>query len=74
MVLEVKSSFSHRILAAEHGLNCRSLDSHMQSKLLQCGEDTHTVSQVHDTRPYRGVTRLDSTRGKKQVWHHHVRI
>jgi len=38
----------------------------MQSKLLQCGEDTRTLSQVHDTRPYRGVTRLDSPRGKKQ--------
>jgi len=28
----------------------------------------------YDTRPYRDVTRLDSARGKKQVWSHHVRI
>jgi len=35
----------------------------MQSKLLRRGEDTHPLSQVHDTRPYRGVTRLDSALG-----------
>jgi len=40
MALEVWSSFSHHILAAERRLNCRSFDSHMRSKLLQCGEDT----------------------------------
>jgi len=50
MVLEVKSSFSHHMLAAERGINYRSFGSHMRSKLLQCGEDTHTLSQVHDTR------------------------
>ena len=38
----------------------------MRSKLLQCGENTHTLSQVRDTRPHRGVTKLDSARGKKQ--------
>jgi len=43
MVLDVLSSFSHHILAAERGLNCRSFDSHMRSKLLQCSEDTHTL-------------------------------
>ena len=68
MVLEVQSSFSHHILAAERGLNCRCFDSHTRSKLIQCGDDTHTLSQVHDTRAYRGVTRLDSARGKKQVF------
>jgi len=74
MVLEVYSSFTHHILAANRGLDCRSFDSHMRSKLLQCGDDTHTLSQVHDTRPYTGVTRLDSAWDKKQVWSHHDRI
>ena len=32
------------------------------------------TSQVRDTRAYRGVMRLDSARGKKQVWRPHVRI
>jgi len=73
MVLEALSSFSHHILAAERGLNCRSFDSHMRSKL-QCGEDTHTLTWVHDARPSRGVTRLHSAPGKKQVWRRHVRI
>jgi len=51
-----------RLLAAERGLSCRSFDSHMRSKLLQCGEDTHILQQVHDTRVYRGITRLGSAR------------
>jgi len=37
----------------------------MRSKLHQCGEDTHTLKQVHDTRTYRGVTRLDIARGQE---------
>jgi len=51
MVLEVQSSFPHHILAVERGLNSRSFDSHMRSKLLQCSVDTRTL---YDTRPYRG--------------------
>jgi len=42
MLLEVQSSFSHHILAAERGRNW-NFDSHKRSKLLQCGEDTHTL-------------------------------
>jgi len=59
----VSTIVKHPVLAAERGLNCRSFDSHLRSKLLQCGEDTHTLSQVHNTRLYRGVTRLDSAWG-----------
>jgi len=73
MVLEGKAAFPTICLLLSAGLTAASFDSHMRSKLL-CGEDTHTLSQVNDTRPYRGVTRLDRTRGKKQVWRHRVRI
>jgi len=69
-----KAAFSYHILAAERGLNYRNFDSHMRSKLLQCGENTHTLSQVYNTRLYRVATRLDSARDRKQVWRHHVRI
>ena len=51
MVFEVYSSFSYHMLVDERGLNYTSFDSHMQSKLLQCGTDSHTLSQVHDTWP-----------------------
>jgi len=77
MVLEVQSSFPHHILAVERGLNSRSFDSHMRSKLLQCSVDTRTL---YDTRPCMthdrtgGVTRLDSAQDKKQVWRPHVPI
>jgi len=41
------------IFAAERGFHCGSFDSHMRSKLLWCGEDTHTLSHrcmTHDRK------------------------
>jgi len=73
MVLEVWSSFSHHILLAERVLKCRSFDNHMRSKLLKCDEDTHTSSQVHDTRAYRG-NEVRQRSGQEAIWRHHVRI
>jgi len=39
------------IFAAKREINYRSFDSQIRNKFLQCGEDSHTLSQVHDTRP-----------------------